>query len=601
MRKKRTEIRKILLSAAMSLVLSSTVYANEKDIEDIINKYNLQDREEYIKQNSNEFLQYYEAVMQNDNLSTIDKEVALKDFWLIIEYCDLNEQIENVKEREIIIDNDFCENRNAEAVFLNGTDTIYEKTETSKEIKSHETKHHIFDHYPNNTNLYFYNEEISNEEKYTDVISIRAFNEAFSSDLSCQDYSLDGYTKSYPELNLCLQAIYSIFGREEILNIYGEDDFLYQMVKKMQEQNISTETILSFFKNFEYLRSHLIDKTPNNTFSKEEVIYEICLNIIDIYESSTTKAWEENLPMQSIIYSLLINTDLNTLNVKKDEQFKKLLEFQNSPDFLDINFQGIYNMQVLVESQNKNVKGELGIKYQKGVVEAWQEDTFYIEFSNDKIISQKNVNSFEQEFLQKLKEYGVKKEDVELYKENLSFYLVYESIINRNTLLNENEKKYYLAHLKDFITLHYELFERKENSSNVQFLFSNALKNSTTKKQIEWLFTNEIELYINGDRELIETLKEVGITAEQDIKFYGKNRLIFYDYMYSISNNPNIVFEKEKYIRLFPNFLENHPELTNLAEYDCTKYIYEQIGACRTSEELENIIYRHSLSRKKVK
>ena len=46
MRKKRTEIRKILLSAAMSLVLSSTVYANEKDIEDIINKYNLQDREE---------------------------------------------------------------------------------------------------------------------------------------------------------------------------------------------------------------------------------------------------------------------------------------------------------------------------------------------------------------------------------------------------------------------------------------------------------------------------------------------------------------------------------------------------------------------------
>ena len=186
---------------------------NQENLYDIIVSYHLEEDMTYIFCHQSDFLKYYQATLENKEMTERDREIALKEFPFVHKYLyyDYSYQLEKIRNRKITIDDEKCQNRKAKGFFNRGTDDIYLVENATDEVRHHENIHHHLDFASG---------------KIWGPIDINAISlvEAIASDIGRQHGSLDGFTTSYFELNTYLQGLHYIFGRETILKIMTKNN-----------------------------------------------------------------------------------------------------------------------------------------------------------------------------------------------------------------------------------------------------------------------------------------------------------------------------------------------------------------------------------------
>lgn len=399
----------------------------------IIERYGLEKCEEYILGYPYEFWQYYNAVMSNASLKNEDKQVALEDFWVVMEYCSsFEEQLEKVSKREIKVDDSLCEEFCAEGFYEIGTNHIVLSSNASLETRSHENKHHMLGRPLNEQVLYLKNGNVSSNEDFDVEIYDYGISEAIASDLACMDYSLEGFTDVYLESNLALQGIYAIYGRDAFLTMYDSDTFLKQFYEELCSLNFSTDFIVSFF---EHLNCLFISITSDDPLFleyqiKERSIINVCHDLILIEEAKNSRSWKLNFNLQAAIYALIqpISLEGPFYDVVEDELVviqarEDLKKLKENPEFLKkvgIEVNNCSSFKVVVESNYLGSVGDLNLSYQKVIENSKEPDHFFVSFEDAKVISSSSYNLLEKNCREKLMEtYGI------IDSKKIDFYLKY--------------------------------------------------------------------------------------------------------------------------------------------------------------------------------
>lgn len=563
---KNNQMRKWLMTLAFICLFSSSknIYSTAKEINivetveendeimNIITKYHLEEYRNLIEQNQNTFLKYYQAILLNPTYKEQDIEVSLKDFWIIQNYfTDIESLLKKVKERKINI------------------------SSLSNEEKDYENISFYFTH-DNKEVLYLKDGKPSSIEDYNETITSKGIKAAIASDLTCMNYSDTGFTTNYFELNQILQAFHEIYGRENVLKFCAEEDFLAKTYSYFQEKGIETEKITAFFHKTDRLKELLDiakrrDLIESERKEKDELIVSICQSIIKIYEKETNKAWQENQPIQATVFSLIKQIDYSILSTSE------LRDLKEKPNFLKncyIDLTNCSSCKVAIDSNNQNWSGEFCFPYQ--ISESKEEelpDTFAYSFTDGKLMNAYSYNEKEQNRREEIQNYGIKNEAIIEICINSEIFNTYESLINASLILTTEEKKYFISHFEDFINLHPSYFKANASNEILQELLTKTFQSLTVKEDIYKILLEENIIYTMGGSDILEELKNYGITDFESQKYYIQNYIIFKGFLDGLNINNYLTTPKEEYIYSFPNFIENNPSLNTMKEQECYEYV----------------------------
>ncbi len=539
----------------------------KQNIREIINKYNLTNIE-YILKNQNNFWAYYNATMENKSMNEQDQEASLKLFYYVNEYLgyDFENQLKKIQDRNIIVDDEFCQANDAYGMHTKETDDIYLMEETTLDTRIHENIHHHFD-FPNSYEIV----NNSGQKKPPRFIWGIALEEALASDISGEIISTDGFPDSYPELNTCLQGLYTTFGKENILKILSSPDFLEQLYNELKSCNLDETEIVRFFTRLDFLHSFSIN-APMDGVNLDVLKYSLSEHLITIYEAKTGLDWQDSLKMQAIVYAL--NQRLNIENIKNYETSEGLkylnetIPFLSKKDFLkQYNIELDFNyLSVVTETMNQNWSGDLSLKIQKeGILSCDEIDTYLYSFEGEKLINQSCYSSWEVYNNTRLEKYQVPKEDWHYYNQDLQFGMSYVDMILDNKQLSEQEKSYFIKKLPDFMALHPEMFEdNRANPMLFTYLYS-AYINCTSKEDIIKLFCEEDYLYQNCGDFYLNILREDRIFDKNTQKEILRTMGLYQRYrsiIYKLLSERKIT--EEEYFSLineFVSWISKNPEL----------------------------------------
>lgn len=485
---KKNWTKKILFSLCFLTLLSNNsmrTYAAEEDIVlevlnqenlyDIIASYHLEEDMNYIFEYQSDFLKYYQATLENKEMTERDREIALKEFPFVHKYLyyDYSNQLEKIRNRKITIDDEKCQNRKAKGYFKRGTDDIYLVENATDEVRHHENIHHHLD---------FASGIIWGP------IDINAISlvEAIASDIGRQHGSLDGFTTSYFELNTYLQGLHYIFGRETILKIMTKPDWVLKLYELYYNVGMTDKEVERCFAHLEELHS---EKTKENF---AQLNYNVSIDLIELYEKKTNQKWYNSLEMKTIIYCL------NQKDFAKDKinetrnHHEELQALMEQKDFLaGIGLPKINgNVSVVIENQNRSCPGEFTIKYETFRLYETDSDIIYYTLQNETLISQKNYNSVWEATKTRLISYQIPETFWQVYQTHLSFFLNYEKYVLNSLDFTEEEQKNIINYFPKFINLHAFIFEQCEEGVD-NYLFWDSLEQITSKEMFYQFLTNE--------------------------------------------------------------------------------------------------------------
>lgn len=582
-------------------------FENFDNVEEIISKYHLENKAELILQNRENFLKLYKVIKSNPFYKEKDIEVALNDFDYLNKYCDFENILNRLKERIILTDNEFCLAENTDGYHnYKANKTILVENVTDY-VRDHENMHCYFTHGTNGEKEFLYLQDgkvVTKDEEYEQIISNSGIQEAFASDLASQNYSKNGFAYEYLELNQILQAFYEIYGREDVLKNYQDEDFLANTYQYYLGLGFSKNSIIAFFQNTEELKI-IYDQEKKRTLTeeekenKDEILLEVINGIAKIYEVEKQAKWQDSFQMQGIIYSILKKVDIEHI---KDENLKNW--YQN-PAFLTDYYIDITNAietKVVIESQNSNWSGEFCFSYKATpVFEVTEPDTFLYIFNEEKVVNACSFNEEREKRIDVIKSYGITEEETINICVESPIFTVYENLILNTEILNFQEKKYMLTHFKDFANLHPNYFKISPSSDIMQILLSKTMKNCQTKEDFYQILMNENTIYNIGGKDYQQELSSYGIVDFESQKYYIQNYIIFEGFKEGLKNNSFMHLteeERREAILKFPNFVLNNPTLMNLKEEDCYEYVKLLIS--NTSKEgLEELLKEHIILKPK--
>lgn len=593
-----TNTNVITTLASDQIIISSNFTDN--DIKDIIKKYNLKEKE-YILKNQEHFFAYYNAVMTNKHFEDEDRSSALRNFYYVNEYLsyDFENQLKKIQNRNITIDDSICDQNDAEGLFFKGTDDIYLKNDVDEMVRDHENIHHLFDFKE------MYEMEGLNLIEDQTIIQIygSSFAEALASDLACESASKDGFTNTYRELNLCLQALYTTFSKDEMLKILSQPNYIELLYQELINCGLNINQIYPFFCKLDVL--HAVSTRKYKIDNIDQTLLTISNDLIDIYEAKQHANWQESLKMKSIIYAL--NETCKWENLK-ETPITELSHFNEIESLVtQKNFLNAYeidlsegSISVTTESRNANWNGDLCLKINRGILEANDIDVSVYAFEGNQLIKQNSYNSVIYNCQKELEEAQIPESEWHYYIDNINFTTAFRYQINHTNFLDKKEKKYLIGQLPTFINLHSKLFKNISDNTVAQTLFVRAYQACTTKNEIFMLFCDEDLLYLKGGQDYLSTLKQDGYCDLKIQKELISNFHVYGAYRYALKNyqqNGNI--SEEEYLSLiweYPNFLEKHPELIKLEEQAIYFILIDAWKNCLTFEELQTEIKKEEMN-----
>lgn len=581
----------------------SVVESVEESLEDIITRYHLENQRSYIEANLSAFLEYYQTVKSNSNLSINDIEMSLQSFYHVHKYLgyDFDTQLRKLSYRTVSTDDAFCNQNFATGLFVKGTNDIYVISNVDNLTKIHENIHH---HWDFSDVLYLKNGSISSEKDYTDIILGSSLTEALASDLACMEYSLTGFTEVYPELNLSLQGLYAIFGREQTLQMLSHPNYLETIYETFLSIGLSTKQIISFFEHLDALHGISTNRNPSDV-NLEQLYFQISQDLITIYEAKSKQSWKDNQKMMTIVYAFNQQSNFSfSVSESMQENYDDIQKLVQSADFLgeNIDFKNSF-IRVTIESDNPNFSGDLCILEQRKILTHQEIDTLKYAFHQGVLSKKEGYNSFEEKQNELLLFYGISKTDWHYYIDNSSFFVAYEYGIQSIEYLNAEEKREFITKMPSFILLHSKLFQRKNNAV-AQSLFISSLKHCFSKEELLQLFQQEELLYQKGGKIYLESLEEAGF-IDYDCQKEILTNFDIYDMFSEILTTKLMsqTITESEYRELlleFPTFLEHYPELLEMESYDLYDFMERIFEPSESMVDMYSIIHKSNNQKRKL-
>ncbi len=537
---KKIQTLSTLTVLAATQVINS--YANVMSVNEKIEEYHLESQRDYINQNPVDFCNYVMAVEQNPTFSILDRTVAMQNFYLLHTYFkeDFQTQLAKIQNRRIIIDEKMLKQEKAEGLFYKDTNTISIKENASIMVRAHENMHHHFD-YPSACEV---------DHKW---ICINGLEEALASDLAGRSIDTYGFFDTYFLLTQQLQALYHIYGKDQIITALKSPDApenIWNLLKGSEEEKTKYLNDLNAIYQIE------VENETNP--SQEEVIPKLVDDLTKMYEKVKQTSWQEDTIFINILQAILKQGE-----PAKETSFMK--DIKNRSFSLMENEQ----MALIVDINGKNY-----IKITHPVLTNDEMDTQIYEENSDHSFTRITSYNHNQEMLQKTLQYqGVPSSLIPLYFEHWNTYVVYENIIN-TTYQTVDEKIKYQNEFPIFIATHPHLFTSTWTEEMIPTLLRQALTSDASKEQKDAIFYDENALIELGGQKYLEELSQYGYSNQEqkDILFYLS---MFEEYQIELENITDET-KKEEELHNFYHYLQMHPEWQN-ASYEELHQSFKEI------------------------